>query len=359
MRHAVRGDARILALSHGTRQVLGRLGVWDAIEAAGAATPIRSVHVSHRHGLGRTRIHADELGVEALGYVLPSGALIAALDAAIEAVGIDYRESVSIAPDGVVVDAEGVSLGLAAPKHSRGDTAHALPGDDQWALVAWAEGVVAADAAQMVDYGQHAVLCTVGVSGGHGHVAWERFTDDGPLALLPLGDAYAVVLGCASVQVDAVLAMDDGAFCQLLYSRFGDRHRFVSPGARVAYPLGKRWRRDVTAPRQVWLGNAAQTLHPVAGQGFNLAVRDIWELARALGAASDAGAGDALAAYARGRQVDRQGTMGFTDLLIDVFSTDLPPLKHLRGAGLLALDLLPPLRRFVARRMMFGANGLP
>ena len=354
-RSAVRGDARILALSHGTQQVLDRLGVWAQIAAAGAATPICKVHVSHRHGLGRTCIRADDLGVEALGQVLPSGALIAALDAAVSAAQIEYRDCSAVVDAKVSDDGHVTRLTMRNPNYSGGDTA---PIEADAALVAWAEGIVDPASATMHDYAQHAVLCTVAVDPPHRNVAWERFTDDGPLALLPLGNDYAVVLTCASHQVDATLALDDDGFRALLAERFGSRHRFGRLSPRVAYPLGLRWRNDVVAPRQVWLGNAAQTLHPVAGQGFNLAVRDIWELARTLAGASDPGHADVLARYAVGRRTDRRGTMGFTDLLIDTFATDFPPLKHLRGAGLLALDLLPPLRRFVARRMMYGANGL-
>ena len=121
-----------------------------------------------------------------------------------------------------------------------------------------------------------------------------------------------------------------------------------------------RWREEVIAERQVWLGNAAQTLHPVAGQGFNLALRDVWELTRHLSALSrekDLGAQSVLRAYAQSRKLDRRSVIGFTNGLIDVFGSDTAPLAHARGAGLVALDLLPPLRNFLARRMMFGSRG--
>jgi 2-octaprenyl-6-methoxyphenol hydroxylase len=179
------------------------------------------------------------------------------------------------------------------------------------------------------------------------------------VALLPLGERYAVVLTCADEIVAAVKALDDEAFLALLQKRFGTRHRFIAVTPRVAYPLGLRYRPNPVGERQVWLGNAAQTLHPVAGQGFNLALRDIWELAQRVGAATDPGAPDVLADYAQGRQADRRGAIGFTDLLIDGFASDFPPLRHARGAGLLALDLLPPLRAFVAKRMIYGARAWP
>jgi 2-octaprenyl-6-methoxyphenol hydroxylase len=113
----------------------------------------------------------------------------------------------------------------------------------------------------------------------------------------------------------------------------------------------------LVADRQVWIGNAAQTLHPVAGQGFNLALRDIHQLARIVAQAEDPGAPEVLADYARRRRIDRKGVMIFTDLLVRLFSNDNPLLRHARGAGLLALDLLPPARSFVARRLMLGARG--
>jgi 2-octaprenyl-6-methoxyphenol hydroxylase len=276
-------------------------------------------------------LRATELEVKALGWVLPAADLIAALDAAVGAAGIAYRETCKV---------------------GAGDTAH-------FKLTAFAEGAVDPAAGKLRDYGQHAVLCNVSVAAPHRNVAWERFTGEGPVALLPLGERYSVVLTCADAALDEVRSLDDAAFLALLQRRFGTRHRFTAATPRVAYPLGLRYRRETTGERQVWLGNAAQTLHPVAGQGFNLALRDIWELAQQAGAATDPGAPEVLAAYARGRQADRRGAIGFTDLLIDGFASDFAPLRHARGAGLLALDLLPALRGFVAKRMIYGARAWP
>ncbi len=328
-RAAVRQDGRILALSHGARQILDWLGAWNGLPATG----IDRIHVSHQGALGRTKILAAEMGVPFLGYVLPARELIATLDAAVAAAGIPYHEQ---------------------SKVDAGDTALAGFG-----LTAWAEGMVGGDAARVRDYGQHAVLCVVDTAQPHDGVAWERFTPAGPVALLPLGRQYAVVLTVASDEVAAVLARDDASFLDLLQQRFGGRHRFVATGPRAAYALGLRWREQPVGERAVWLGNAAQTLHPVAGQGFNLALRDLWELAGALAGTEDPGDANRLSAYVRGRRLDRRGAIAFTNLLIDAFGADFAPLRHARGAGLLALDLLPPLRRFVARRMMFGARVWP
>lgn len=326
-RAAVRNDPRVLALSDGARQILEWLGVWSGL----SATPIETIHISQRGGLGRTLLRAAELDLKALGWVLPAGDLIAALDDAVSAAGIAYRERAKV---------------------GAGDTAN-------FALTAFAEGRVEPGAGTLRDYAQHAVLCHVSVAEPHRNVAWERFTDEGPVALLPLGEGYSVVLTCADAILDEVRSLDDAAFLALLQRRFGTRHRFTAATARVAYPLGLRYRANPVAERQVWIGNAAQTLHPVAGQGFNLALRDIWELAQVLGGVADPGAPEVLAAYARGRQADRRGAIGFTDLLIDGFAPDFAPLRHLRGGGLLALDLLPPLRSFVAKRMIYGARAWP
>ena len=194
----------------------------------------------------------------------------------------------------------------------------------------------------------------------HGRRAWERFTPDGPLALLPLGDDYSVVFTVPPAKADALLAMDDAAFLAALQQQFGPRVTFAATSPRARYPLALRLRRQLVAPRQVWIGNAAQTLHPVSGQGFNLGIRDAWELAQAVLAAGDAGAlGNTatLAGYARGRALDRRGSVAFTDGIVRAFSNDFAPFTIARGLGLLALDLCPPARRFVAGRMIWGARG--
>jgi 2-octaprenyl-6-methoxyphenol hydroxylase len=325
-RGAAKSDARILALSHGSRlsleTILG-LGAWKNIPH----TPISTIHISHQGGLGRTMIRAAEEQVPALGYVLAAGDLAAALDKAITAAGIAYQDNTP------------------APEHT-----DAL-------LTVHAEGRIE-DAAEIRkrDYGQHAVICMAQPLSPHRGIAWERFTPLGPVALLPCNAAYAVVLTCPTADSERIAALSDADFLALLQERFGPRVMLSSVGPRLIYPLGLRVRRNPVGERAVWIGNAAQTLHPVAGQGFNLALRDIMELADTLTDAVDPGDAALLARYAARRRLDRTGTVGFTDSLVRLFSNAIPPLLHARGAGLLALDLLPPVRGFLARRMMFGAR---
>ncbi|MHB1359771.1 MAG: FAD-dependent monooxygenase [Rhodocyclaceae bacterium] len=327
-RGAAINDKRILALSHGSRQILEHLGVWHGIPA----TAIDAIHISQRGRLGRTKLTARDEGVPALGYVLGAADLAATLDAAVAKAGIPFH---------------------ARQKVGAGDTA-------RFALTAWAEGAVADGTATVRDYAQHAVLCTATTREPHHHTAWERFTPHGPLALLPhgkdQGNQYAVVFTCGTAAATQLTAEDDAGFLARLQNQFGTRLTFTTAGPRVSYALGLRYRAQVVAERQVWIGNAAQTLHPVAGQGFNLALRDIRELADTLTAAADPGTAALLARYATRRRLDRQATIRFTDGLARLFANDCPPLAHVRGATLLGLDLLPPLRHFVARRMMFGAR---
>ncbi len=327
-RAEVSQDTRVLALSDGSRQVLDWLGAWPQH----AATSIQRIHISHGGALGRTLLRASEIHVPALGWVLPAKELIATLETAISHAGIVYHEQ------------HKVGIGKTA----------------DFALTAWAEGAVNdTDPVHDVtahDYAQHAVLCQAYTTQPHHHIAWERFTDAGPVALLPLGHAYAVVLTCAAADAARITALSDTDFLALLQQRFGTRHRFTSTTPRENFPLSLRYRKQTVAERQVWLGNAAQTLHPVAGQGFNLALRDVWELARTLQNAPDPGSADLLATYAKHRQLDRRGAIGFTHALINTFASTFPPVRHARGAGLLALDLFPALQNFVARRMIFGAR---
>ena len=335
-------DPRALALSHGTRQLLERLNAWNAA----AATAIQGIHVSQRGGFGRAQIEAADYDIPALGYVMRYRDLLSALHARIDA----DRLLAPCSVERIDIDRTQATVTVAHGGANRRIEAR---------LVVHAEGTPQDDPGVTVrDYGQHAIVCEVRPSTPHQNRAWERFTPDGPLALLPIGADYAVVFTVPPEKAAQIMALDDREFLRRLNTQFGNRLELVATSPRASFPLALRLRRQLTRDRQVWLGNTAQTLHPVSGQGFNLGLRDAWELAETLRGyrQEDPGRAEPLAAYARGRQTDRIGSALFTDGIVRLFSNDIPPLKALRGLGLLALDLAPPLRHFVARRMIWGAR---
>jgi 2-octaprenyl-6-methoxyphenol hydroxylase len=341
-RAAARDDPRVLALSYGSRLILEELGIWNDIEA----TPIDTIHVSQQGGLGRTRLSAEEQGVPALGYVAAAGNVAEVLDRRLAACRIDVRDRSRVTGVDVAGDYARVHLDNGQSISSR--------------LIAWAEGSIADVNATIRDYRQHALICRAETSQPVRGTAYERFTPQGPLALLPTGNAWSAVYTVAADMVQSMLALDDQGFLARLQEHFGSRLEFIRVGPRGAYPLVLRVRRDAVAARQVWIGNAAQSLHPVAGQGFNLALRDVHNLARCVGSDDkDCGSRATLGRYVRARRLDRSSVIGFTDLLVRLFSNDCGPLRHARGLGLLALDVLPPARSFVAKRMMFGARAWP
>ncbi len=338
---AQQGDPRALALSHGARQLLEQIDSWPTR----AATPIETIHVSQKDGFGRTLIDRAEYDLPALGYVVRYRDLAGALAANVAADAVlSEAEIIDIAPSD-----EQVNVTLRHAGHTR---------TFQTQLLVHAEGTPGDDPTVKVsDYEQHAVICEVTPMPGHNKRAWERFTPDGPLALLPLGNEYSIVFTLPPAKADAVMALDDDAFIAALQEQFGQRMSFAKPGKRSRFPLALRLRDTLIKDREVWIGNSAQTLHPVSGQGFNLGIRDAWQLAETvLKYGVDR---SSLENYAAGRRLDRQGGAFFTDKIVRTFSNDFGPLKLARGLGLLALDLCPPARHFVAKRMIWGARAWP
>jgi 2-octaprenyl-6-methoxyphenol hydroxylase len=332
-------DTRVLALSEGSRHILERIHAWPQ-----GATPIERIHISHQGGFGRTQLSARDYQLPALGYVLPAHALIQSLQHACREAGIAVDHGVRIhhtqaGPEHITLVAQGVTL------HTQ--------------LLVRAEGSVIGDEGILSrDYQQDAIVCTAQPARPHHGLAFERFTADGPYALLPLASGYSVVVTSPRNQTAQRLALPDGAFLESVQRAFGERVRLTSVGPRNHYPLQLRYRNTVVGERVVWLGNAAQTLHPVAGQGFNLGLRDLMSLTTLLAAhpGHDPGAPGLLHQHAAQRRLDRAGTLGFTDLLIRLFSNRNPLLQLARGLGLVALDLLPPARAHLAQRMMLGAR---
>lgn len=338
------GDARPLALSYGSRLILERLGVWEALAAT--ATPIRNIHVSQRGGFGRVGLDAAETGVPELGYVVDYTRLSQALEQAVLESGTVCRQGARVHawqggnPARVSYELGGVMQELEA------------------AVLVIADGGAVSDAAS-TDYLQSAVTARLVSERPHNNTAYERFTRDGPLALLPDGDAWALVWTTTPARAHELCAADESVFLAALQEAFGQRTgRFTAVAGRASHALYRR-RANATAEHVVLIGNAAQTLHPVAGQGFNLGLRDAWELAgHVLDSASGTpGSAAWLQAYRNRRRIDRGGGIGFTHGLVSLFSNDLLPLRLLRGTGLALLGCVPPLKHFLARRMTFGARG--
>lgn len=338
---ALQADPRALALSHGARELLEQISSWPTR----AATPIETIHISQKEGFGRTLIDRADYALPALGYVVRYRDLAATLAANL-AEGCLLAEAEI---DDITVDDDGATVAL---RHA--DQLRTI----RCQLLVHAEGTPGDDPAVAVsDYAQHAVICEVTPTPGHNKRAWERFTADGPLALLPLGDEYSIVFTLPPAKADAVMALDDVAFTAALQAQFGQRLKFSRPGRRSRFPLALRQRKALVDGQQVWIGNAAQTLHPVSGQGFNLGLRDAWQLADQL--LADGLNYASLQRYATSRQLDRRGGALFTDQIVKAFSNDCGPLKLARGLGLLAIDLCPPARHFIAKRMIWGARAWP
>ncbi len=339
-------DPRAIALSQGSRLILERLGVWPAL--ADRVTPIQTIHVSQRGGFGQTRLTAQEAGVPALGYTVEYGDL--------------YRALAQTLPQSGAHVLTGTRVNAVAPAAVCGLVTYAQAGQARALtarLIVLAEGGQSLPAAgARKDYGASAVVCSVRTSRPHAHVAYERFTPEGPIALLPLHDAYALVWTTPGDQVATRLAWDEAAFLAALQAAFGERQgRFLTAGPRAAFPL-RLAAAPSPRPGVVRVGNAAQTLHPVAGQGFNLGLRDVWKLAEAIAdtAREDLGSAAFVANHQARRRWDVGGGIAMTDLLVELFSNDWTLLTQARGVALTLLDALAPAKRLFARKMMFGAQ---
>jgi len=352
-------DDRTLALAYGSKRIFEALGVWEGIVAE--ATPIHRIHISDRGHFGVTRLTAAEAGLPALGYVVPSRALGAALLKALEGSRqIDWlcpaeMRDIRVLPDHAVVSIhhDGNDKPLTARLVIAADGAHSA--------VRQAMGIEAL----RTEYRQTAIVTTVTVSQPHANTAYERFTDTGPLALLPLRqNDCAVVWSARAEEVKTILGWSDTEFLHQLQERFGDRlGTFTRLGRRASYPLALTRVPEQVRARLALIGNAAHTVHPVAGQGFNLGLRDVAAMADILADAQHAGddIGDlaVLDRYADWRQHDNQVISLFTNGLIRIFSNNIFPLTLLRNAGLLAVDLMPGVKRGFVRVTSGLAGRLP
>jgi 2-octaprenyl-6-methoxyphenol hydroxylase len=352
-------DERTTALSNGSRRILETLGVWSAV--AGDATAIAKVHVSDKGHFGFARIDAAEQGLAALGHVVPNRSLGSALWSAL-AKRRDVRVFCPARVAKVEAREQSVELILAAA----GADAPSTSIDAR--LVVAADGIESAVRrafgveADVRDYHQTAVITTVLPSRFHHHVAYERFTLSGPLALLPLADGRCtLVLTLSRDLVETAMSWSDEEFLAEVQRRFGFRlGRFLKVGRRVAYPLSLSTSRKTSAGRCVIVGNAAQGLHPVAGMGFNLGLRDAACLAELIAdTQGDPGSATLTRAYDDWRAADRREIIGFTDGLVRLFSAPWGPVRHLRNLGLLAFDLLPPAKAALSSLSTGAAGRIP
>lgn len=347
---APRWDERNFALARRSMLALERYGVWPHVAAH--AQPIRHVHVSSRGDFGVVRVHADDYAVPALGYAVPARVVGAALATRLAACGTVQR----LAPARLLALEPARDHVVARIAEAAGERSLAVR------LVVGADGTassvrqLAGIGTEVRDYGQTAVVCTVESDAAPEGWGFERFTDSGPFALLPLGGGrLGMIWSVADADAARVLALDDAAFLEAAQARFGRRAgRFHRVGRRQPWPLRLTRALRVAAPRCVLVGNAAQTIHPVGAQGFNLGLRDVDALAERLRGAAGADVGEAarLDAYAAAREPDRAATIRLSDGLARGFA-DLPaPLRALRGVALASLERLPLLKQDLAFALM-------
>jgi 2-octaprenyl-6-methoxyphenol hydroxylase len=347
-------DERNLALARASINGLESIGVWR--HACAAATRIRHIHVSRAGEFGSARIDADKQGVDALGWTLPArelgAALLRRLDECTRLTRLAPATLAAIEPL-----ADGWRARIRTGEGERCiDTALLVGADGSESFVRGELGI----AAERHDYRQSLFVCTVTPERAHANRAWERFADVGPVALLPLAERRCgLVLTVAADEADRVASLDDEAFLALAQRRFGWRlGRLTRPGKRHPYDIHRVAAARITAPRAVLVGNAAQTVHPIGAQGFNLGLRDALTLAELVAASADPGDAAMLAVYAARRAADREGTMVMSHGLVQLACLPQPLLAPLRSLALLACDRLPPLQRALARRGM-GFRGEP
>jgi 2-octaprenyl-6-methoxyphenol hydroxylase len=360
-------------LGNASRRIFQSLGVWERLAPEAAA--IRAIHVSDAGRFGFARLSAEEQGIEAFGYVVPNRVIGAALWGKLQQ-ATDVLLRVPARPDAVQISDTGIRFALGNEQVA---ARLAVAADGAHSVLRAAAGIEA----DVEDYGQVAIVANVAADRPHDGTAYERFTKSGPLAVLPLHDgSYGVIWTCNPARATEVLSFDDAIYLRELQERFGWRAgRFVRAGVRASYPLKLTRAATTVAARTVLIGNAAQALHPVAGQGFNLGLRDAAMLAEVIAGAhahvgahgntdargdagahgnidargnagapgDDVGSPDLLRRFAAWRAGDRSGVVRFTDGLVKMFGDPRPTVGLLRNLGLLLFDLSPPAKSALAR----------
>lgn len=344
-------DARSTALSQGSRKIYERLGIWPSLSQR--IEPIKQIHVSDRGNPGSARINAAQERVPALGYVVENAWLGEVLIGALDHEVVEW-----IAPGRVtraIPQADGYEIEVDSPTGEQKLHTHLLVIADGGRSSLLAQLGVHRDVSP---YGQVALIANITSAEGHAQVAYERFTDSGPLALLPMsGNRSALVWTLPNDQSAEVASLPDEAFLQRLQGAFGyHMGALLKVGERSCYPLSLIKAEEQVRSHLVILGNAAHSLHPIAGQGFNLSLRDTLALANTLIQAQQAhqSPGDlgVLMGYVERQRGDQLMTVAFSDRLTRLFSNRQPLLAAGRNLGLLGLDILPPAKRLFARQAM-------
>lgn len=361
-------DSRSTVLSAGSVDCFQHLGLWD--EALARSAPIHDIHISDQGRLGSVRLNAREEGVAALGYVVENSVLGASLNRALQHPGLTLRAPARVTalqpvPGGMRVLIDDLPCGAEAQTATEPSALSA-------SLVVMAEGGRSGLCPALGihhekrDYGQSAVIANLGFARPHQGVAFERFTPKGPLALLPLsplaGEQRAALIWThARHDAEAIMALDDATFLARIQQDFGMRlGRFLKVGKRACFPLSLQLASEQIRPHLVLLGNVAHSLHPVAGQGFNLALRDSMLLADNILASLRQGLAPGsitrLQAYQQAAALDQQLTVAFSDYMTRLFSSEATLLSWLRKAGMASVDLLPPLKSGLSRQAMGMAH---
>lgn len=338
-------DERTTALGNGSRRVFETLGIWPAL--AERAVAVQEIRVSDAGRAGAARLTAAEQGLGALGYVVPNRALGRALWQRLLAhPSLMIRNPARLKALRLEADAARLTVDREGADELV-ESRVVVAADGAQSLVRAMAGI----GAEVEDYEQVAVVVHVATDLPSSGIAYERFTKTGPLAVLPLSDGrYTVVWTLAPDRARAVCALDDLSFIAALQTDFGWRiGRIARIGARATYPLRLSRAERMTGTRAVLVGNAAQSLHPVAGQGFNLGLRDAALLAELLAAAPDPGAPSVLESYERRRVTDRRGMIGFTDGLVRLFGSDRAGFALARNLGLTMFDVAPWPKRALSR----------
>ena len=363
-------DARSVALSYTSKQVFDGIGLWKLINKLGVAA-IKKIHVSDRGHAGVTRLNASDENVDALGYVVETRVIGKAL---FESLAKQKNVTV-IAPAKLKnfdLTAECTSANIEVSNYdnlveNKTLTAKLLvAADGDNSFVRRLSGV----RIKQRNYEQSAVIANVSVDKAHNNQAFERFTDSGPLALLPMAATnneahrFSLVWTINSTEQEEIMSWDDEMFLRKLKERFGERAgQFIHVSKRHTYPLSLMRAQEHVRERMAIIGNAAHTLHPVAGQGFNLGLRDVAALSQVLNDAvlenKDIGDLTILNTYADWRRRDHIQTAMATDGLVRIFSNNFLPLAALRNLGLIVVDLIPPLKKVFARHAMGFVGKLP